>query len=69
MVTWFFDGHHLVAKNDRNEMTCKWQASSEIGVSLMHFLNACPALTEMLLYYWIKQPETSHYGKRHRPKC
>lgn len=56
MTAWFFDGRHLVAQDERNEMICKWQASSEMGVPLMHLLNACPALTEMLLYYWINQP-------------
>lgn len=59
MVTWLFDGRHLVAKNEQNEIICEWHASSEMGMPLMHFLNACPALTEMLLYFWINQPEVS----------
>jgi hypothetical protein len=59
MVTWFFDSRNLVAKNDRNEIICKWQVRSEMGMPLTHFLNACPTLTEMLLYNWIKQLEKS----------
>jgi len=49
MTTWIFIGEYLIAKNEHHATLAQWQVGPEMGIPLMHFLNACPALTQIFL--------------------
>lgn len=55
MVVWFFDGHCLVARNERKEVLMKEPVSAEMGVPLAHIFNVCPILSCQLLPSWSQQ--------------